>query len=85
MKKDLHNIVIRIYKLCLDHKIELEIEWIPRTEMQKADYISELIDRKHGALTQSIILLIITTQKPKGFSNGTGTQVVQGGFFLSKV
>ena len=39
MKKDLYNLAIRIFKLCLDHKIELEIEWISRTEMQKADYI----------------------------------------------
>jgi hypothetical protein len=80
MKKDLHKIAIRIYKLCLDHKRELEIEWIPRTEMQKADYISKLVDRKHGALTQSIVLLIITTQKPEGFLNDTGTQFVRGEF-----
>jgi hypothetical protein len=45
-------------------------------------HIRELIDRKHGALTQSIVLIIITTQKPEGFSNGTGTQFVRGGFFF---
>ena len=28
MRKDLHSIAIRIYKLCLENKIELEIEWI---------------------------------------------------------
>jgi hypothetical protein len=47
MKKDLHNIAIRMYtRLCVDHKVELEIdhEWIPRTGIQKADYISKLID-----------------------------------------
>jgi hypothetical protein len=36
-------------------------------------HIRELIDRKHGALTQSIVLIIITTQKSEVFSNGTGT------------
>ena len=42
MRKDLHHIAIRIYKLCLDHHIELE--WVPRTEIQRADYISRLLD-----------------------------------------
>ncbi len=44
MKKDLHEIQIRIYQLCLEHKIEFELEWIPRTDIQKADFFSRFID-----------------------------------------
>ena len=38
MKTKLHEITIRIYKLCLEHKIEFEIDWIPRKEIEQADF-----------------------------------------------
>ena len=44
MKKDLHVLAIRIFQFCADHDIHLEIQWIPRTELQRADYISRIID-----------------------------------------
>ena len=58
MRKDLHSIAIRIYKLCLDHKIDLDIEWIPRTEIQRADYISRLIDIDDWQITQKCFDLV---------------------------
>lgn len=44
MRKDVHQIAIRIYQLCLEHRIEFEIDWIPRTEIQKSKFLSRLID-----------------------------------------
>ena len=53
MRKDLHIIAIRIFQLCVDHHIELDIQWIPRTEIEKADYISRMIDIDDWQITQS--------------------------------
>ena len=44
MKPGLHNLTIKIFGACLTSKIKLEIQWIPRTENDKADFISRLID-----------------------------------------
>jgi hypothetical protein len=44
MRRDLHDIAIRIFQLCSDNKIELAIEWVPQTELQKADCISRFKD-----------------------------------------
>ena len=44
MRKDLHFLCLKVFQTCLLHKISLEIQWIPRSEVQRADYISRLID-----------------------------------------
>ena len=36
-------IAIKIVKFCADCSIRLEVQWIPRTENEKADY-SRLVD-----------------------------------------
>ena len=40
MRQDLHEIAIKIYQLCLEQRIEFEIDWIARTDIQKADFLS---------------------------------------------
>ena len=44
MMPGLHNLAIKIFGACLRSKIKLEIQWIPRTENEKADFSSPLID-----------------------------------------
>ena len=44
MKLDLHRLAITIFQFCAKHCIRLEVQWIPRTENEKTDYISRLID-----------------------------------------
>ena len=44
MKLDLHRLAIKIFQFCAEHSIRLEVQWIPRTVNEKADYISRLID-----------------------------------------
>ena len=41
---DLHRLAIKIFQFCAEHGIRLEVQWIPRTENETADYISRLID-----------------------------------------
>ena len=42
MKLDLHRLAIKIFQFCAEHSIRMEVQWIPRTENEKADYISRL-------------------------------------------
>lgn len=44
MKEDLQNIALDVYKFCLINGILLDIEWIPRSQNEKADFISNLND-----------------------------------------
>ena len=52
MRKDLHEIALRVYQLCLEQKIAFEIDWIPRTELQRADFLSRLIDIDDWQITR---------------------------------
>ncbi len=52
MKKDIHEIAIRIYQLCLEHKIEFELEWIPCTDILKAGFLSRFIDTDYWQITR---------------------------------
>lgn len=44
MKEDLQNIALNVYKFCLINGILLDIKWIPRSQNEKADFISNLND-----------------------------------------
>ena len=52
MRRDLHGIALRIYQLCLEHGVEFEIDWIPRAQLQKADFLSRLIDIDDWQITR---------------------------------
>ena len=43
MKLDLHRLAIKIFQFCAEHSIRLEVQWIPRIENEKADWISRLV------------------------------------------
>lgn len=44
MKFDLHRLAIDIFQTFMSKKIKLDIQWIPRSENDKADAISRIID-----------------------------------------
>ena len=56
MKLDLHRLVIKIFQFCAEHSIRLEVQWIPRTENEKADYISRLLDFDDWQITHDLFL-----------------------------
>ena len=49
-KPHLRAIAVQIFDLCLDLHIDLNIDWLPRTENQKADYLSKIVDPDDWAL-----------------------------------
>ena len=44
MKSDLQDIALDIFTICLRNNIRLEVDWIPRTLNDQADFNSRLID-----------------------------------------
>ena len=58
MTLELHRVAIKIFQLCLANRIKLEIQWIPRTENEKANYISRIIDTDDWQITEDFFALI---------------------------
>ena len=52
MKLELHRLALKIFRFCLANCIKLEIQWIPRTENEKTDYISRIIDTDDWQITE---------------------------------
>ena len=58
MKRDLQDIAFGIFKLCMSKSIYLEMEWIPRTENEKADYLSKIVDFDDWGISFAILVLL---------------------------
>ena len=43
MKEHLHILALDIFQTAKDNKIDIEIEWIPRTQNERADYLSKIV------------------------------------------
>ena len=58
MKLGLHKMARRIFDICIRSGIHLEVQWIPRTMNQQADYISRFIDTDDWQLTDEFFLFL---------------------------
>lgn len=54
MKLELHTIALRIFKICYEHSIHLDIEWVPRDRNTRADFISKLVDFDDWQVTEDV-------------------------------
>lgn len=52
MKFDLHRIARSIFTICIRSGIHLEVQWIPRSLNQQADFISRLTDTNDWQITK---------------------------------
>lgn len=52
MKFDLHILALEIFQTCVVNNIKLDIEWVPRSENEKADAISRFIDTDDWQITE---------------------------------
>ena len=57
MKCHLQDIALDIYKQCLNYNLSLDVEWIPRTENERADFISRIVDLTTG-ISQDLFLYV---------------------------
>ena len=44
MKRELQDIAISILRNCLNNNISIDVEWIPRSKNDQADFISRIVD-----------------------------------------
>ena len=51
MKPELQSIALSIFSTCIQKGISIDIQWIPRSENEKADFISKLIDFEDWGVT----------------------------------
>lgn len=51
MKEKLHSLALSIFSTCVEKGISIDIQWIPRTENEKADYISKMFDFEDWGVT----------------------------------
>ena len=58
MKPDLHKLAVKIFAACPRSKIKFEVQWIPRSENEKADFISRLYDVDDWQLTESFCAIL---------------------------
>ena len=56
MKLGLHKMSRRIFDICIRSRTHLEVQWIPRTSNQQADYISRLIHTDDWQITDEFFL-----------------------------
>ena len=51
MKHELQVLSYSIFRMCIQNKISLDVQWVPRTENDKADYLSKIIDHDDWEIT----------------------------------
>ena len=57
-KEHLQDGAMAIFELCLQHAIKLEVEWIPRSQNEKADFVSRIIDHDDWSLDPCLFQVI---------------------------
>ena len=56
IKLELQDIALCIFKNCVQHNIFIDVEWVPRTNNDKAHYISRIIDYDHWGVVYEIFV-----------------------------
>jgi hypothetical protein len=54
MKSELQDIAMSICKTCMESNIHLELEWVPRSQNERADKISRIIDNDDWAVSEEL-------------------------------
>lgn len=58
MKQELQSIALGIFALCLENSVVLEMEWIPRTQNEIADYLSKIVDYDDWGISSTVLQMI---------------------------
>lgn len=54
MKNNLQDLAMNIFQICLEYKISIEIEWIPRELNEQADYLSRTVDFDDWGIVKTV-------------------------------
>jgi hypothetical protein len=58
MKKHLQSIAFSIFTLCMQECIFIDMQWMPRSENTRADYLSKMIDHENWGVSDDFIAFI---------------------------
>ena len=58
MKFNLHQLAFSVFSISLEARIEFDIQWIPRSLNQQADYLSKIIDYDDWEITPELFELL---------------------------
>ena len=58
MKPDLQDLALRIFQFTSINSIHLEIEWIPRSENSRADYLSKIVEVDDLGIASDVLNMI---------------------------
>ena len=53
MKKELHDLAIKIFQCCTENQISLNIQLIPRSDLERVDYKSRIVDLNDWRINSS--------------------------------
>ena len=53
MKTELHDLAIKIFQCCAENQISLDIQLIPRSDLERADYKSRIVDLNDWQINSS--------------------------------
>jgi hypothetical protein len=54
----LQDIALDICKQCLKYNLSLDVEWIPRTKNERADFISRIVDVEDWGISEDLFLYV---------------------------
>ena len=57
-KEGLHKIALKIFRLCIQRQIDLQVAWIPRTLNERADLLSRVIDLDDCSVSQEFFEMV---------------------------
>ena len=63
-KEHLQDGAMAVYETCFQHNIKLEVEWIPRSGNEKADFVSKIVDHDDWSLDPCLFQVINTSWGP---------------------
>ena len=63
-KPHLQSIAVENFKLCMSNDFELKIAWLPRTNNEKADYLSRSIDYDDWSLDRKLFKFLDNKWSP---------------------
>ena len=78
IKEELQCIALRIFSMCLLNNIRLEVEWIPRSTNDRADFLSKIIDYDDWRVKSEYFLIAKNKWGPHSmdrFANHENTQL----------
>ena len=99
MNLELHTLALRIFKICYEHNIHLDTEWVPRDHNARADFISKLVDFDDWQVTEVVlkdldglwgpiqrnVLPCISTKKSPDIFRDFGTRKRRGSMHLMQL